>query len=203
MNKFLNEFREAIKEARILKLIVLVLVGLVLLEFYLVGRLVTNQKIVIIPEGLHKKITLEGNTVDPEYIRAMAEKLIFTYYNWGPESVDKNYKYLLSYFSPELRNQIQTKLLQMAERYKNNNAGQFASIKNLQIKDNEVIVKATVRTFVGETFTSTYNSTLRMCYEFNNYSIEITCFEENVEKSDIHEETGSNNEKEKKQQNNQ
>jgi type IV conjugative transfer system protein TraE len=202
MNKFLNEFREAIKEARILKLIVLVLVGLVLLEFYLVGRLVTNQKIIIIPEGLHKKITLEGNTADPEYIRAMAEKLIFTYYNWGPESVGKNYKYLVSYFSPQLRNQVQTKLLQMAEKYKRNNAGQFASIKDLQIKDNEIIVKATVRTFVGETFTSTYDSTLRMCYEFNNYSIQITCFEENVEKSDIHEESG-NDKKEKEQQNNQ
>jgi hypothetical protein len=34
-----------------------------------------------------------------------------------------------------------------------------------------------------------------MCYEFNNYSIQITCFEENVEKSDIHEETGNNEEK--------
>jgi len=203
MNKFLNEFREAVKEARILKLIVLVLIGLVLLEFYLVGRLVTNQKIVIIPEGLHKKITLEGNKADPEYIRAMAEKLIFTYYNWGPESVEKNYKYLVSYFSPKLRNQVQTKLLQMAERYKNNNAGQFASIKDLKITDNEIIVKATVRTFVGETFTSTYDSTLRTCYKFNNYSIEITCFEENIEKSDIHEETENNNQEEKNQQNNQ
>ncbi|MBX0310778.1 MAG: type IV conjugative transfer system protein TraE [Sulfurihydrogenibium sp.] len=200
MNKFLNEFREAIKEARILKLIVLVLIGLVLLEFYLVGRLVTNQKIIIIPEGLHKKITLEGNTADPEYIRAMAEKLIFTYYNWGPESVERNYKYLISYFSPELRNQVQTKLLEMAERYKNNNAGQFASIKDLQIKNNEIIVKATVRTFIGETFTSTYESTLKMCYQFNNYSIEITCFEENIEKSDIHEETNNQKDNQPKKQ---
>jgi type IV conjugative transfer system protein TraE len=200
MNKFLNEFREAIKEARILKLIVLVLAGLVLLEFYLVGRLVTNQKIIIIPEGLHKKITLEGNTADPEYIRAMAEKLIFTYYNWGPESVERNYKYLISYFSPELRHQVQTKLLEMAERYKNNNAGQFASIKDLQIKDDEIIAKATVRTFIGETFTSTYESTLRMCYRFNNYSIEITCFEENIEKSDIHEETNNQKDNQPKKQ---
>ncbi len=198
MNKFLNEFREAVKEARILKLIVLVLTGLVLLEFYLIGKLVTNQKIIIIPEGLNKKIVLEGNTADPEYIRAMAEKLIFTYYNWGPESVEKNYKYLVSYFSPKLRNQVQTKLLQMAERYKNNNAGQFASIKDLQIKNNEIIVKTTVRTFVGEIFTSIYDSTLRMCYKFNNYTTEITCFEENIEKSDIHEET----ENKENQQNN-
>lgn len=181
-NKFLNEFREALKEARILKLMVLVLVGLVLLEFFLVGKLVTNQKIVIVPEGLKKKVYIEGDNTSVDYVQAFTYAIVSNYYNYTPENVEKNYKYLLSYFDPSLYSSVSSKFLGLAKKYKNNNASSFASINKILVypDKNQVVVDASVRTFIGDAKASVFKSTLTLDYKIDSYSFVITSFNEEI-----------------------
>lgn len=181
-NKFLNEFREALKEARILKLMVLVLVGLVLLEFFLVGKLVTNQKIVIVPEGLKKKVYIEGDNASVDYVQAFTYAIVSNYYNYTPENVEKNYKYLLSYFEPSLYSSVSSKFLGLAKKYKNNNASSFASINKILVypDKNQVVVDASVRTFIGDVKASVFRSTLTLGYKIDSYSFVITSFNEEI-----------------------
>ncbi|MFN3978483.1 MAG: TraE/TraK family type IV conjugative transfer system protein [Sulfurihydrogenibium azorense] len=181
-NKFLNEFREALKEARILKLMVLVLVGLVLLEFFLVGKLVTNQKIVIVPEGLKKKVYIEGDNASVDYVQAFTYAIVSNYYNYTPENVEKNYKYLLSYFEPSLYSSVSSKFLGLARKYKDNNASSFASINKILVypDKNQVVVDASVRTFIGDVKASVFRSTLTLGYKIDSYSFVITSFNEEI-----------------------
>lgn len=181
-NKFLNEFREALKEARILKLMVFVLVGLVLLEFFLVGKLVTNQKIVIVPEGLKKKVYIEGDNASVDYVQAFTYAIVSNYYNYTPENVEKNYKYLLSYFEPSLYSSVSSKFLGLARKYKGNNASSFASINKILVypDKNQVVVDASVRTFIGDVKASVFRSTLTLGYKIDSYSFVITSFNEEI-----------------------
>ena len=181
-SKFLNEFREALKEARILKLMVLVLAGLVLLEFFLVGKLATSERVVIVPEGLKKKVYVEGDNASVDYVQAFTYAIVSNYYNYTPENVEKNYKYLISYFDPALYSAVSSKFLGLAKRYKDNGASSFASINKILVypDKNQVVVEAVVRTFIGDVKASVFKSTLTLGYKIDAYSFVITSFDEKI-----------------------
>jgi type IV conjugative transfer system protein TraE len=190
--KFLNEFREALKEARILKLFVLILVALVIFEFILVGKLVFNQKIVLVPERLHKKVYIEGDNASVDYVQAFAYAVLSNYYNYIPENVEKNYKYFVSYFDPSIYSSVGMKILGLADRYKKMNASSFATIKSMKVyPDRRIVeVEAVVRTFVGDAQTSLYVSNVTMGYSIDDYSFKITSFDEKTTNKFVEGENG-------------
>lgn len=152
------------------------------MSFFLVGKLVTNQKIVIVPEGLKKKVYIEGDNASVDYVQAFTYAIVSNYYNYTPENVEKNYKYLLSYFEPSLYSSVSSKFLGLARKYKGNNASSFASINKILVypDKNQVVVDASVRTFIGDVKASVFRSTLTLGYKIDSYSFVITSFNEEI-----------------------
>lgn len=180
MNKYISEFKEALKEARILKVLVFVLAVFFVLELFLIGKLSTNQKIIIIPDSLNRKVYITGDFADYSLIDAYGRNIINLYYNFIPENVEEQYKYLLTFFEPSVYSKTSATFMKIASEYKKNGASQIGHVKTFKIMKDKIVASVSVITFIGETKTSTYISNLEIGYKIDNYSFRITSFKENV-----------------------
>jgi len=136
-DRFLNEFRQALRESFFLKLTLLITILVVVAQFVVVIFLWTHQRIVLVPTAkFTKEVVLTANFADPQYTRIFIRDFLKLYTTYTPKDVDYRFKEALFYISPTYYHSAEISLAKRAKQIKEVGVSQYSEIRNIEILDN-------------------------------------------------------------------
>jgi len=136
-DRFLNEFRQALRESFFLKFILLITILVVIAQFVIVVFLWTHQKIILVPTAkFTKEVVLTANSADPQYIRIFLRDFLKLYTTYTPKDVDYRLKEALFYISPRFYHEAEVSFAKRAKDIKEVGVSQYSEIRNIEILSN-------------------------------------------------------------------
>lgn len=123
---------------------------LVLSNLYTIGLLETKfsqEKVVLVPSGLEKRIAMRTGEMSPEYLRQTGIVIASLYASFTPHSIKANIEALLDYATPPFYAKASKQLRYDADIASKSELTQSFVIRDFSYKKNTVFIKGIIRRY--------------------------------------------------------
>ena len=118
IKKFINKFDNLKAENRLLKFVIIVIGTGCVVSSMISYKAVKYQKVVILPPAVDKRIVIQGNSVNAEYIELFSKYAMSLLLNYTPQIYDDQINDLLKLTSPRYFPALNRKMIEMKENVK-------------------------------------------------------------------------------------
>ena len=118
IKKFINKFDNLKAENRLLKFVIIVIGSGCVVSSMISYKAVKYQKVVILPPAVDKRIVIQGNSVNAEYIELFSKYAMSLLLNYTPQIYDDQINDLLKLTSPRYFPSLNRKMIEMKENVK-------------------------------------------------------------------------------------
>jgi type IV conjugative transfer system protein TraE len=181
---FLEEWKNINFRLQIFRFTTLFLGITIMILSFVIFKVSTQERIVIIPAHLKEKIIIEDNTANESYVRAMAHYLVDLIYNVTPHNIENKFEEFLQYVPTTSIKEITDDLNRRIESYGNTKISSSIIVEEVLIgKNNEVYVHGKSVRYVSGRLLGHEPIYIHLKYNLVHGGFEIEIFE-NVEADD-------------------
>lgn len=174
----LNSLREAVKtKSRNEKLLV---IGNVILAAVLALNY-NKERIVQVPTMAPQyKMMISNNKASPEFLDAMSRNILDLLLDITPNNVQAQQNMLISMAEPKYRDELQSKLMDIASQIKSNNLSQNFYIQSVKIvnKPNVVFVTGTLNQYIDKNIANSTRVNYKLTFTIKNFNATIAGIEQ-------------------------
>lgn len=174
----LNSLREAVKtKSRNEKLLVIgnvILAGVLALNY-------NKERIVQVPTMAPQyKMMISNNKASPEFLDAMSRNILDLLLDITPNNVQAQQNMLISMAEPKYRDELQSKLMDIASQIKSNNLSQNFYIQSVKIvnKPNVVFVTGTLNQYIDKNIANSTRVNYKLTFTIKNFNATIAGIEQ-------------------------
>lgn len=174
----LNSLREAVKtKSRNEKLLVIgnvILAGVLALNY-------NKERIVQVPTMAPQyKMMISNNKASPEFLDAMSRNILDLLLDITPNNVQAQQNMLISMAEPKYRDELQSKLMDIASQIKSNNLSQNFYIQSVKIvnKPNVVFVTGTLNQYIDKNIANSTRVNYKLTFSIKNFNATIAGIEQ-------------------------
>lgn len=181
IKRYVSRASNIFAENRLAKLIIICLVFMNIIQFIYINAAFKEQRIVLIPAGLTKKVEISGNYLDQNYLEAMGIYISQLLYNFTYDNVEQQYKELETLFTPESHAKYSESLNKIAKQYRKNKITMNFLFKNIKVSiapDQEIVVGGTVKKYILNEIESEKKINLIIKYRIDKGLFSIVDIEE-------------------------
>lgn len=174
----LNSLRDAVKtKSRNEKLLVVanvILAGVIALNY-------NKERIVMVPSMAPQyKMMISNNKASPEYLDAKSRNVLDLLLDITPNNVQAQQNMLIEMSDPKYRDELQSKLMDIATQIKNNNLSQNFYVQSIKIinKPNVVFVTGTLNQYIDKNIASSTRVNYKLTFSIKNFNAQIAGIEQ-------------------------
>lgn len=162
-----KSYQNALKQKKLF--LILFCTSLLLNVLQTAERLLSSEKIIILPPVITKEVWIKGNTVSESVLEEWALYLTNLLLNASSKTIAYQSELALRHVSPEFTQSLHTKFKQDALRLQKNNAATTFYPKEIRVdeKNMTVVVTGTFSTFVGKEKVSAHEQSYQLQFVFN------------------------------------
>lgn len=116
--KFLEKWANVSKGYQLCRFVVFVLAVLVAFLLVMLVNESGKEKLILLPPAVYKRVYLTENDASPEYIKEMADYVVYLATNYTPETVDARLSEFLRYVEPGSYRKLKQQVKEIAEDVK-------------------------------------------------------------------------------------
>ncbi len=110
-----DKLANAMAENRLLKFCLLLTMGITIVNSFVAYHAMNNQKVVILPPMVDRRIAIRGNDADDEYLKLMARYSIKLLFDYTPSNAEQNFSDFLKLASPRVFSSMRSDLDKIIE----------------------------------------------------------------------------------------
>lgn len=174
----INSLRSSVKiKARNEKLLVIsnvILAGVIAVTF-------NHERIVTVPAMAPQyKMMISNDKASPEYLDNYSRNILDLLLNITPNNVQAQQNMLIGMVDPKYRDELQSKLIDIANQVKSNNLSQTFYIQQVRIinKPNVVFVTGMLNQFIDKNIANSKRVNYKLSFNVSNYNARLTGIEQ-------------------------
>lgn len=162
-----KSYQRVLKQKKLF--LILFCVSLLLNVLQTAERLLSSEKIIILPPVITKEVWIKGNTVSESVLEEWALYLTNLLLNASSKTIAYQSELALRHVSPEFTQSLNKKFKEDALRLQKNNAATTFYPKEIRVDEKKmtVVVTGTFSTFVGKEKVSSHEQTYHLQFVFN------------------------------------
>lgn len=126
------------------------------------------------------KMMITNNKASPEYLNLLARNILDLLLNITPNNVQAQQNELMTLVDSKYRDELQSKLMDIATQVKTNNLSQNFYVQTIKIinKDNVIYVMGTLNQYIDKNISSSKHQNYKLTFIINNYIPKIAGIEQ-------------------------